>query len=122
MWPLFYHDGLFVFILSLGSLLVILAWYPFDYYFSNVHHLYSFVLGLSFGTMIYGCMVLLWFSVLMYLLLLTLTHLTCSRRPEKFDESGHGRSVRWALWTSTDPVHCIPINTVSTDSSLYLLA
>jgi hypothetical protein len=129
MWPLFYLDGLFVFTISLGSLLGILVSYLLILYFPDGLPPHSRLVGMSVGmfvgTMIYGCILPLWYfvGVLVRALLLMLTDLTCSRtRSDELEyESGHG-SVRCGFWMTTDLVHPLPSNTVGTDLSLCLLA
>jgi hypothetical protein len=84
MWMLFYPDGLLVFTLFLGSPLCI---YLFNLYFPHVLRSDSRLVGISLGVMSYGCMLLLgyYLGALVCVLLLTLTDLTCSRRPDEFD-------------------------------------
>ena len=97
------------------------------YPYLDPHVVYShvFLMAASVICVIYVCVFLTWscFLVLVRVLLLMLTDLTFSRRPNEFErEFGHG-SVRFASWkTTTDLLHLLWIDTVSTVSSLCLLS
>ena len=108
----------------LASLLVVLALSLVTAYFPALSGLHISLVTIACGVVIPFCMIFPWYCtiVLVCVLLLTLTELTCSRRPDEFEYySGHG-NVQCASWMTTDLLHLLRINTVGTDSSLCLLS
>jgi len=63
MWPLFFLDGIFVYVLSMGSLLGILTSIILNLCLPHILRSHSQLVGIPFGFLTYGCMVLLWYCV-----------------------------------------------------------
>ena len=108
----------------LASLLNVLASSLVIVYFPALSVLHTSLFTLACAVVTPFCMKFPWYCTiaLVCVLLLTLTELTCSCRPDKFEyNSGHG-SVQCASWMTTDLLHLLTIDTVGTDSSLCLLS
>ena len=120
----FYNDGAVFFTVMLAELLVVPAFLLVVAYFPALSDTHMSLVTIACCLVIPLCMIFPWYCTiaLVCVLLLTLTELTCSRRPDEFEYySGHG-SVQCASWTTTDLLHLLRIDTVGTDSSLCLLS
>ena len=119
-----YKDGILFFEVMLARILVLLALMLVTANFPALSDLHHFLVAIACALVIPFCMIFHRYCTiaLVCVLLLTLTELTCSRRPDEFKYySGHG-SVQCASWMTTDLLHLLRIDTVGTDSSLCLLS
>ena len=124
MGSFFYKDGALFFTFVLASSLSLLALLLVIRYIPELSSFYTFLIMITLGVASSICMLFPWYFTvaLVCALLLMLTELTCSRRPDKFEYySGHG-SVQRASWMTTDLLHLLRIDTVGTDSSFCLLS
>ena len=122
---MFYYDGLTVGCV-LFSLLLNLTMYLHIHHLSHLALRFQILLWISYMPVIGPCSAYLCFCELVGALVCgsaskTLIDLTCSRRPdESKGESGNGSS-RCTFWMTTNLMHCLGGDTVSTDSPICLL-